>query len=240
MKKKTIAIGMAAFLFAVGIASAHTGWNTNLGTTWLPWQHMGGIFHGGGMMGQGYNGMMGHGAMGYSGCSMGGYQTGGYQTTSLNTALSPEEARSLAQTYLTTRGYQGLEIDEIYEFATHFEVEVEEEDTGIHAFELIVDKNTGSIMPEMGPNMMWNTKYGHMPYTAGEMTITSDEALKIAKEYIDKNKLDLSVEGTPETYYGFYEVHATKDGKPVAQININGYNGAVWFEQWHGELLQKV
>jgi hypothetical protein len=30
------------------------------------------------------------------------------------------------------------------------------------AMELLVDKNTGAVYPEPGPNMMWNTKYGMM------------------------------------------------------------------------------
>jgi len=27
---------------------------------------------------------------------------------------------------------------------------------------VLINKQTGSIYPEMGPNMMWNTKYGMM------------------------------------------------------------------------------
>jgi uncharacterized membrane protein len=26
---------------------------------------------------------------------------------------------------------------------------------------MLIDKNTGQIFPEYGPNMMWNLKYGH-------------------------------------------------------------------------------
>ena len=28
--------------------------------------------------------------------------------------------------------------------------------------ELLIDLYTGNAWPEYGPNMMWNTKYGHM------------------------------------------------------------------------------
>ena len=48
------------------------------------------------------------------------------------------------------------------EFDNHFYAEVEEKSTEVHAFELLVNRWTGSIVPEPGPNMMWNTKYGHM------------------------------------------------------------------------------
>ncbi len=45
---------------------------------------------------------------------------------------------------------------------------VKEKITGIGAFELIVERN-GFMHPEPGPNMMWNTKYGHMAGFGGMM-----------------------------------------------------------------------
>lgn len=47
------------------------------------------------------------------------------------------------------------------EFSNHFYVLVMEKSTGIGAMELILQRN-GFVHPEPGPNMMWNTKYGHM------------------------------------------------------------------------------
>ena len=46
-----------------------------------------------------------------------------------------------------------------------FYVVVVEKGTGIGAMELIVERN-GFVQPEPGPNMMWNTKYGHMAASA--------------------------------------------------------------------------
>ena len=48
------------------------------------------------------------------------------------------------------------------EYTQNFYVLFKEKSTGIGAFEMLIDKYTGSIYPEMGPNMMWNTKYGMM------------------------------------------------------------------------------
>jgi len=36
------------------------------------------------------------------------------------------------------------------DFAWNYYAEVEEEDTGIHAMELIIDKQTGQVYPETG------------------------------------------------------------------------------------------
>src|SRR5713226_4632254 len=57
------------------------------------------------------------------------------------------------------RGDDDLAVEEVTEFTNHFYVLVKEKKTGIGAFELIVERS-GSISPEPGPNMMWNTKYG--------------------------------------------------------------------------------
>jgi hypothetical protein len=54
-----------------------------------------------------------------------------------------------------------LTIAVIMEFEQIFYVVYFEESTGIGAFEMLIEKNTGRIFPEYGPNMMWNTKYGH-------------------------------------------------------------------------------
>jgi hypothetical protein len=35
-------------------------------------------------------------------------------------------------------------------------------DTGTGAMELLINKPSGQVYPEPGPNMMWNTKYGMM------------------------------------------------------------------------------
>ena len=48
------------------------------------------------------------------------------------------------------------------EMQYNFYIEVKEKDTGVHAFELLVNPYSGAVYPEPGPNMMWNTKYGMM------------------------------------------------------------------------------
>ncbi len=55
-----------------------------------------------------------------------------------------------------------LALTEVMEFAYNFYAEVEEKSTGIQAFEILIDRYNGIVYPEPGPNMMWNTKNGHM------------------------------------------------------------------------------
>src|SRR3972149_9562574 len=80
-----------------------------------------------------------------------------YGTANVN---SFDKAKQLADQYLGARS--DLRIKEIMEFSNNFYIIVQEKSTGINAFELLVDRYTGRVMPEHGPNMMWNTNYGMM------------------------------------------------------------------------------
>jgi hypothetical protein len=100
----------------------------------------------GGMMGRigGFGGMM----RGY------GYSA---QYANTGTPLTITQAKTIARNYVTSIGNPDLTIKQVEEYAKNFYVQVNEADSGKGAFELLINKYTGSIYPEMGPNMMWNT-----------------------------------------------------------------------------------
>ena len=136
-------------LLAVGIGSAFA-WGG-------PGGMMGGLWSGGptgqGATGRGIGpGMMG-GAYGQGAAAQGAAPAQG-QTITLDQAVKN------VQTYVDQTGNNDLAIDEVMEYQYNFYAIVKEKSTGIGAFELLVDKSTGAVYPEMGPNMMWNTKYG--------------------------------------------------------------------------------
>jgi len=56
----------------------------------------------------------------------------------------------------------GLAVDEVIEFSNGYYASIREKDTGIGAFEVLIDRATGRVSPEPGPNMVWNTRYGMM------------------------------------------------------------------------------
>ena len=123
-----------------------------------------------GMMGYGNgNEMMGNGGMmGGSGGMMNAYDGSGsgHCGAGLGTGygdtnpITIEEAKKSVEQYLASTGNVDLRLTEVQEFENNFYADVEEKSTGTHAFELLVNKYTGAVFPEMGPNMMWNTKYG--------------------------------------------------------------------------------
>ena len=175
---------------------------------------------------------------------------GGWQTnnTSGSSVLSLEEAEGAINDYIDDfRSNEELHIGEIMIFDNHAYAEVVEEDSGIGAFEVLVDPDSKTVFPEMGPNMIWNLKYGHM--RAGmmgsgfnnsemDMPISGEDATKIANEYLTKNGSDLTVGDEADTFYGYYTIHTLKDGEVYGMLSVNGYDGEVYIHTWHGSFIE--
>ena len=193
------------------------------------------------MMGSG--GMMGGqgGMIGGQGGMMGGQ--GAYNPGAQPITL--DRAADAVRRYLSAYG-EGLALKEVMEFDWNFYAEVEEADTGIHAMELLIDKYTGQVSPEMGPNMMWNAKYGMMAqmmgsyYASGaptaEMPVTPEQAAALAQQFLDVQAPGLAVAGA-DTFYGYYTLHTLKDGQVEGMLSVNGYTEAVWYHTWHGPFI---
>lgn len=86
-----------------------------------------------------------------------------------STPITLDQAVSAARNYVSAYNNSNLALDEIIEFSNHFYVSVKEKNTGLGAFEILVDRFSGYVRPEPGPNMMWNTKYGQMGGRVGMM-----------------------------------------------------------------------
>jgi hypothetical protein len=165
-----------------------------------------------------------------------------YGNTSVN---SVDQAKQLADQYVGARS--DLRIKEIMEFSNNFYIIVQESNTGINAFELLVDRYSGRVMPEYGPNMMWNTKYGMMQGMMGRsqrtptanMPIDAQNASEYAQKWLDANNPSAKVE-EPETFYGYYTIDVSKDANTYGMLSVNGYSGDVWYHTWHGKFISMV
>ena len=196
---------------------------------------------GGGCLGGGFRGMMG------------GYQYGygnGYLAPYANTSapLNITSALTVANNYLASIGNADLAVKEVEEYTNNFYVQVKEKSTGTGAFELIVNKYTGLAYPEMGPNMMWNTKYGMMrsgvlggifgaPTTATTVTVT--QAAAYAQQFLNAYFPNTTT-GDATTFYGYYTIEVLSNGSPYGMLSVNGYTGQVWFHNWHGTFIQEL
>ena len=152
--------------------------------------------------------------------------------------ITIDEAAEAVERYLRTYG-EDLALDEVMEFAWNFYAEVEEGSRGIHAMELLIDKYTGQVYPEMGPNMIWNTRYGMMGSqntATTEMPITTEQAKALAQRFLDANLPGVTV-GEVDGFYGYYTLHTLKDGQIEGMLSVNGYKGGVWYHDWHGPFI---
>lgn len=225
------------------------GWNNNNG-------------YGPGMMGSGRgNYGMGPGMMGGNGSNNG--------TNSNVTPLTVDQSKQAAQKYIQSLNIQGLEISEAMIFNNNAYVAVKESDTGLGAFELLVDPVSQVAYPEYGPNMMWNLKYGGMNHgrmmgggngmmggysgmmggwnyqsttpatVSADMPVTKDQAIKNAQTYLDQNQPGTIAANDPVQFYGYYTLDFSKDGKIVGMLSVNGYNGQVFLHTWHGAFVEE-
>ena len=217
----------------------------------------------GGSMGPG---MMGGGAASAAPCAGQGYGTGS------SDALTIEEAHEAVERYIAALGYsnrsaersrRSLEVAEVMEFERNFYAIVRESDTGIGAMELLVDKWTGAVGPEMGPNMMWNGRYGPalpapsiaegslpngmhgrgrgmMGGSSETNTITPEETLEIAQRWLDTYRPGVTVEEHADPFYGYYTIHTLKDGQIEGMLSVHGATGQVWYHTWHAEFIQML
>jgi len=135
-----------------------------------------------------------------------------------------------------------LSVAEVMEFERNFYAVVIEKSTGRGAFELLVDPYSGAVSNEIGPNMMWNLKYGHM---GGTLTITQDNTLSIseasdlAQKALDQEVNGATVEGTGYDFYGYYTFDYQVNGTIAGMLSVNGSSGQAWFHTWHGTFISE-
>jgi hypothetical protein len=171
-------------------------------------------------------------------CGQGSPVRGGGDISSL------EDVETIVVKYVERLGYTDLTVTEVMEFERNYYAIVAETDTGIGAMELLVDKNSGAVGPEPGPNMMWNAKYGMMgraggmmgSYRPGEMTLSPDEAQEVAQRWLD-SRLPGRTAGRADEFYGYYTLHFMHDNEIEGMLSVDGNSGDIWYHSWHGDFV---
>lgn len=183
--------------------------------------------------------MGGYGAEGYSGGygMMGGYGANGYGANTTNGEVTTsDQAITIVKTY-TQKLNQDVVVTEVHEFANGYEVELKEGETGAKAYKVMVYKNGRT---EISPIIMWNTKYGYAnSQFKGTVTVSEEESTKSAQEFVSNFGEEYSI-GNPDLAPGYYEFMVQKDGKNYAELDVNGYTGQVWLQDWQGPILNTI
>jgi hypothetical protein len=184
---------------------------------------------------------------GWGGCwGRGGYGIGAsYPTTGTTaTPLTITQAAEIAKTYVASLNNPDLTVKQIEEYANNFYVPVTQVSNGNGAFELLINKATGIVTPEPGPNMMWNTQYtfgaGWCNWARGTITaastVTVDQAMTDAQQYLNTYLQGTTV-GDVTAFSGHYTIEVLKNGTPYGMLSVNSLTGQVWYHTWHGAFV---
>ena len=168
-----------------------------------------------------------------------GFTMPGFVGNPARQGISMDAAQQSVQSFVDRSGNADLRVDELMEFDRNFYALIKEKGTGIGAYELLVNKATGSVGYEPGPDMMWNAKYGMMRYWSASavMTVSADRAAQIAQRWLDQRGGGYTA-GTPDAFYGYYTFHFLKNGQIAGMLSVNGTTGQAWFHSWHGNFIQ--
>ena len=180
------------------------------------------------------------------GSTFGGMMGGTYDETEYSGELLSEEVLTERVERYISRIDESLVLSDLFKYSnSDYYVSVKEEDTGMGAFELLINPFTGSIQLEQGPNMMWNEKYSKMSSMHGSFSsnnfdiqsmISIEEAVDAANKYLAQKGENLTATTDGHKFYGYYTLHVEKDGNPYGMLSVNGSTGNVWYHTWHGEL----
>ena len=162
-----------------------------------------------------------------------------------------DRAVQVAQTAAASYPNGGLKVDEVIGFSQNYYASVRETDSGIGALEILIDRASGRVTREPGPDMMWNTKYsmsgaamsgagvmgGTVLTPSRAMTVNAEQAQEIAQRWLDSNRSG-STAKSPDAFHGFYTVDFESSGHLAGMVSVNGYTGQVWYHSWHGSFIQ--
>ena len=160
--------------------------------------------------------------------------------------IGMDRAVKIAQGVASSYPSAGLAADEVIAFSGNYYASIRETGSRIGAFEILIDRATGSVTREPGPDMMWNAKYSMMGggmmggfglSGSRPMTVSTQQAHDVAQRWLNLNQTGTSAK-TPDSFYGFYTVDFQRAGQLVGMLSVNGYNGQVWFHSWHGSFIQ--
>jgi hypothetical protein len=185
--------------------------------------------------GAGYGYGYGMGGMGGMISTMrGNTLTSGYLDT-LTPITTEQEARAAIQGFINLAN-SSLKISALWEYETVYKAELSDTNDAM-AFDLVADKFTGAVSPEMGMSMMLNASYGKSLYKTSsfgkKLVLTPQQATTIAQQFVAKNALGYTLE-SPDIYPGYYKFHTKVGTEFGMDIMVNGYNGGIWMDTFLG------
>jgi hypothetical protein len=167
---------------------------------------------------------------------MGSEMMGGMGMNSLYRAdsqpISETNARNQALAY-ANRYYPGASIGDFMEFSLNYYVELKDT-LNMSITAILVDRYTGAVSPEPGPNMMWDTGNRGQSSTASvayDLAGGKSQAEKFLAGYLPEATIQDST-----SFPGYYTFDFGR-GKIEGMLSVNSYTGEIWVHTWHGQYI---
>ncbi len=208
---------------------------------------------------------LGQGGMTMNGMMMQGMGMMGGPFAPSSRPISMERAIAILRQWPAAHHVDGLLLDEVEAYTQNFYGQFKEASTGKGAVQVLVDRYSGRAMPEMGPNVMWNAKYGKTmmqemmggmgmmngmgmmggggmmsgtPATPTASAISEAQAKQSATQFL-AGYLPGARVGDGDPFYRYYHFDVLRGIRQVGMLNVNAQSGQVWYHTWHGEFLEK-
>jgi hypothetical protein len=102
--------------------------------------------------------------------------------------------------------------------------------------EALVDRYTGAVAPEPGPNLLWNTRWGLAAGTVATPRYDEPAARQLAAAFVDKYLPGATV--LPGATLPGYDTFAYGRQQTVeGLLSVNAMTGVVWVHVWVGPVL---
>jgi hypothetical protein len=81
--------------------------------------------------------------------------------------------------------------------------------------------------------------YNNNPVSvSANMTVTSEQALQAAQQYLDQEYPGYTTAEDADPFYGYYTIDILKDGQETGMLSVNGFSGQVFVHTWHGTFIE--
>jgi hypothetical protein len=167
--------------------------------------------------------------------------TGGTDIEGKGQNLTASAAADAIHRYLRESNLSAFTVDRLLEFTDYYYAVLREPVTGKGAMEILVDRKNGAVEVEIGPNLMWNTKYGL--HRDEGMTgvrdlqahdISAKQARSLAMDWLQVHHPGLSVDNDIIQFYGYYSLYIIDGSSLVGILSVHDTTGQVWYHTWHG------
>jgi hypothetical protein len=128
-----------------------------------------------------------------------------------------------------------VEVKDFMTFSINYYGQMVDANTGAGLAEVLVDRYTGSVYPEPGPNMMWNVRFGTTTESPGQANYDQTAARNLAEAFLATH-LPGSKVMAGQAFPGYYTFDFGRQ-EIEGMLSVNAYTGDIWVHVWHGSFL---